>query len=438
MPSRPKGSAAGAPADERAPAPPIGTTSTPPRDHAKAAERSTLGPEPMAAAAEPALAGRTIGDFEFLQEIGRGGMGVVYKARQTSLDRVVAVKVLLAEHCQNPVLLGRFRAEARAVAGLAHPNIVAVYQVGHCAAGHYFAMEYIDGRSLEAIIQERTVPVAWALSLLIPVAEAIHFAHGKAVIHRDLKPANIMIDQLRRPVVMDFGLAKVVGKSSALTQYGVLMGTPAYMSPEQAGEGGGEVGPASDVYSLGAILYRLLAGRVPYEGRTPLSTLAKVISPKPPPPVRDFRPDVPGALEAICLKCLNKRAGDRYHSAHALAEDLRHFRTAANQTPAPPSARGRLPTVTLVAQPGGKAVQLFQATTVIGRASECDFVLRAADVSKHHCRIVVQENQVVLEDLGSSNGTCVNGRRVKRARLRDGDELDVGGHLFRVRLRAPK
>src|SRR5262249_39762507 len=256
----------------------------------------------------PTLVGKTFGDFQLLDEIGRGGMGVVFKARQLSLERAVALKMLLGEHLLDPVRLARFLAEARTIAGLDHPNIVHIHQIGQCEFGHFFAMEHIDGQTLEAVIKEKKqFSLSKAVSLISIVGEAIQFAHSRGVIHRDLKPANIMIDRFRRPVVMDFGIAKYLGKSSSLTQQGTIMGTPAFMAPEQAGDNLGPVGPHTDVYALGAILYMLLTGKPPYEGPTPLSTVLKVIEPTPPAPPRELRADVPGQLERIVLKALAKK-----------------------------------------------------------------------------------------------------------------------------------
>jgi serine/threonine protein kinase len=382
--------------------------------------------------------GQTVGDFELLAELGRGGMGVVYKARQKSLDRTVALKMLLAEHFLNPVSLTRFLAEARASASLAHPNIVSIYQVGESAAGPYFVMEYIDGQSLETIIKDRAVPMTWAVSLLIPVTEAVHYAHTKGIVHRDLKPANLMIDQFRRPVVMDFGIAKFVGKPS-LTQYGAVLGTPGYMPPEQAGEDISQVGPHSDVYSLGAILYHLLTGQPPYDDGTPLRTILKVISPDMPPPVRERRPEVPAKLEALCMKCLAKEPAGRYASARELAEELRRFRAAPGSKSREPasSRRSSMPAVYLVAEKTGKQVRITGKTTVIGRASECDIILRVADVSKRHCQILLTREGVFLEDLDSANGTRINGEAVARTQLQDGDVLEIAGHLFTIRFQKP-
>jgi serine/threonine protein kinase len=385
------------------------------------------------------LVGSCFGDFELLDEVGRGGMGVVFKAKQKSLDRVVALKLLPTDPSRSQTVLARFLAEARAAAALAHPNIVTIFQVGECAFGHYFAMEYVDGPTLEAVLRKGRLPIPWAVGLLIPVAEALHYAHGKGIIHRDLKPANIVIDHNRRPVIMDFGIAKMVGQTANLTQEGVIVGTPAFMSPEQARSGATPVGPRSDVYSLGAILYTLLAGRLPFDEGTTVDTLLKVVSPDPPRPVRDFRPEVPVALERVCLKCLSKDPADRPRTARALADGLRRIKAILPSTkPGLSSVRRKVPSVLLVARETGKPVRLFNGTTLIGRASDCDIVLKAQDVSKRHCQILLEGGRVVLEDLDSSNGTCVNGQAVEKCVLQDGDEVDIAGYVFTVRLPAGK
>jgi serine/threonine-protein kinase len=272
------------------------------------------------------LAGKCLGDFEVLEEVGHGSFGIVYKARQTSLDRLVAIKMLRPEHSHNTVVLERFRAEARAVANLRHPNIVQVYQAGACAAGHYFVMEFIEGPSLETILEERRITIASAVALLIRVAEAVHSCHAQSIVHRDLKPGNIMIDRSRGPVLTDFGLAKSIAQPLSLTVDGTIMGTPAYMSPEQAGEDLVQVGRHSDVYSLGAILYTMLTGRTPYDEGSVMRTILKIRSPEMPVSVRKLQPRVPVKLERICMKCLRKRPADRYQSARTLADALRQFR----------------------------------------------------------------------------------------------------------------
>jgi serine/threonine protein kinase len=382
----------------------------------------------------PSLVGQDIGDFAILEEVGRGGMGVVYKARQKSLDRIVALKMLLADYFQKPSRLQRFLAEARAAARLAHPNIVSIYQVGECAAGHYYIMEFIDGRSLETVIlQKQQVPVGWAVSLMIPIAQAVHYAHTQGIIHRDLKPSNIMIDRLRRPVVLDFGLAKFVAESPTATKHGVIMGTPAYMAPEQAGEDQSQVGPRADVYALGAVLYHMLTGRPPFLEKTAVKTVMKVISAEPPVPISRFRNDVPAKLEHICMKCLRKRPEDRYASADVVLGRLRRVYAALPKKSSDQPKRERPPRAMLVSQDTGNQIRLVHPATLIGRSSECDIILRASDVSKRHCRILLQGDQAVVEDLSSSNGTRVNGNEVDRAPLADGDRLEIAGHAFRFR-----
>ena len=280
----------------------------------------------------PLKLGQKFADFEVLSEVGRGGMGIVYQARQTSLDRLVALKVLMSGPAANPKLRLRFLSESRAAASLAHPNIVTIYQIGECPAGPYCAMEFIDGDSLEAIIsiKGRIITIASAVNLLCRVTSAVKHAHAKGIIHRDLKPGNIMIDRAHRPVVMDFGLAKMLECQSQLTLEGDIVGTPTYMPPEQARGNLSQTGPTNDVYSLGAILYRLLAGRPPYDEPTPLDILNKVLSAEVPPPISTFRPEVPAKLEQLCMKCLEKDPARRFPTAHALSKELRRFLPAAD------------------------------------------------------------------------------------------------------------
>jgi serine/threonine-protein kinase len=381
------------------------------------------------------LVGTQVGDFDLLEEVGRGGMGIVYKARQRTLGRMVALKMLPAGGLQSRTTLARFLSEARAAASLTHPNIVTIYQVGECPAGHFFAMEFVEGQTLESILRKGPVPIPWAAALVAAIADAVDYAHGKGIIHRDLKPGNIMIDRLRRPVVMDFGIAKVLGKSTSLTQQGDIVGTPSYMAPEQARSATVPIGPYTDVYSLGAILYTMLASRPPFEEATTLDTLLKVISDERPPPVRQFRPEVPDGLERICMKCLDKTHTARYPTARALADVLRRFRSSgAGGKLEPASSRRTLPSIVLVARETGKEIRLYSGTVTIGRSSECDIKLKASDVSKRHCQLRIDPSQVLVEDLGSANGIAVNGQPVRRSPLKDGDVLEIAGHAFEVRL----
>jgi len=264
------------------------------------------------------------GSYELLEEIGRGGMGVVYKARQKGLDRTVAIKMILASHLASPEHVRRFRVEAKAAAALQHSHIVHIHEVGQLHGQHYFAMEYVDGTSLAERVAGGPLEVETAVRLVGQVARAVGHLHRHGIVHRDLKPSNILLDAEGQPYVTDFGLAKVFAADSQRTATGVIAGTPSYMSPEQASGHGAEVGPKSDVYSLGAILYELLTGRPPFHEENPLDTLMQVLSREPTLP-KELNRRVPRPLELICLKCLAKSPEDRYRSAEALADDLERF-----------------------------------------------------------------------------------------------------------------
>lgn len=264
------------------------------------------------------------GDYELLEEIARGGMGVVYKARQISLNRMVAVKMILAGQLASEADIRRFYAEAEAAANLQHPNIVVIHEVGEHEDRHYFSMDYVEGQNLATLVRERPLPPAKAAELVKTIAEAIRYAHHRGILHRDLKPQNVLIDEQGRPRVTDFGLAKRTGTDSGLTQTGAVMGSPSYMPPEQATGRQDQVGPHSDVYSLGAILYQLLTGKAPFVAETPLATLKKVVEEDPVPPSKQ-NPLVPPDLETICLKCLEKKPERRYRTARDLEEELERF-----------------------------------------------------------------------------------------------------------------
>jgi WD40 repeat protein/tRNA A-37 threonylcarbamoyl transferase component Bud32 len=289
---------------------------------------------------------RRIGDYELLEEIAHGGMGLVYKARQASLGRVVALKLIRAGELANESEVARFRAEAEAAAHLDHPNIVPIYEVGEHEGCHYFSMKLVEGGALSERISKRQPRISdrETAKLLAVVARAVHYAHQRGILHRDLKPGNILIDRHGQPHVTDFGLAKRIDTDSAMTQSGTIVGTPGYLAPEQAA-GARQLTTAADIYSLGAILYELLAGRPPFVGATVMETLQKVMNEDPVPPSRRSRrkealtesgkvdpslltsaaTGIDRDLETICLKCLEKEPARRYGSAEALADDLERW-----------------------------------------------------------------------------------------------------------------
>ncbi len=259
-----------------------------------------------------------------IEKIASGGMGTVYLARQKSLRRTVALKTVLAGEQATAEELQRFRKEAEAAAQLDHPGIVPIFEVGEHDGQPFFSMGYVEGGSLAARIKEGPLPCTRAAELVREVAEAVGYAHDRGIIHRDLKPSNILLDRDGHPKVSDFGLAKEVSGLSHLTLPGQVLGTPSYMSPEQAAGKTDEIGPAADLYSLGALLYRLVTGRPPFQAATPVETLRQVLEQEPVSPQR-LNGSVSRDLETICLKCLQKEPTKRYENARALGEDLRRF-----------------------------------------------------------------------------------------------------------------
>jgi WD40 repeat protein len=322
----------------------------------------TFGPAPPPPS--PPGAGQSLGGYELLRELGQGGMGAVYEARQKGLGRLVALKVILAGAQAGAEQRARFRAEAEAVARLQHPNIVQVYEVGEEDGRPYFSMELVEGGALDRKIAGAPQPAGPTAELVEVLARAAHYAHTRGVVHRDLKPANVLLagpignategvpysavgNALRGvpgadavPKITDFGLAKRLDLGPGQTRSGAVLGTPSYMAPEQA-EGRPEaVGPLADVYALGAILYECLTGRPPFKGPSVMDTLLQVVADEPVPPAR-LNPKVPRDLETICLKCLEKQPNRRYASALDLAEDLRRFRSGEPIVARPVSLLGR-------------------------------------------------------------------------------------------------
>jgi serine/threonine-protein kinase len=277
------------------------------------------------AAERPAAeSGQRLGDYVLIEEIARGGMGVVYRARHLALKRTVAVKMILSGAMATPAERARFRREAEAAANLDHPNIVPIYEVRDEDGVLYFSMKLIDGGNLAQRSGEfRHEPRAIA-RLVACLARALQFAHGRGFIHCDLKPSNVLIDREGRPQITDFGLARRASGESSLTVSGAILGTPSYMAPEQASGQRGAIGPATDVYGLGAILYELLTGRPPFRTATMMETIVQVLELDPVPP-REHDAALPRELETICLKCLEKLPEDRYPTPGELAEDLDRF-----------------------------------------------------------------------------------------------------------------
>ncbi len=291
-------------------------------------EAGTTAPKPWTAK-PPQLSG-----YEVQDELGRGGMGIVYRAWDQSLHRPVAIKMLLAGDFARPDERERFGREAEAAAGLRHPNIAQVYQVGDLEGRPYFMMEFVEGGSLAERLAISHLAAGPAAALIATLAEAVQAAHDRGIVHRDLKPGNILLTKNGTLKIADFGLARRLDDGASLTRSGVPLGTPNYMAPEQALGLTHSIGPAADIYALGAILYEALTGRPPFRADTTAETLRQVVEQEPTPPSR-WKATVPRDLEVICLKCLRKEPHRRYPSAAALAEDLRRFERGEAMTARP-------------------------------------------------------------------------------------------------------
>ena len=337
-----------------------------------------------------------VGNYELLEEIARGGMGVVYKARQTTLGRIVAVKMIVSGRLATEQDVQRFQVEAQAAAGLQHPNIVSIHEVGQHEGFHYFSMDYVEGRDLSAILRENLLPAKQAATYVRQMAEAIHYAHQQGTLHRDLKPSNILIDSHDQVRITDFGLAMRVEGNSDLTRTGQIVGTPSYMPPEQARGQRSLIGPGSDVYGLGAILYECLTGRAPFRADSVLKTIEQVIHVEAASP-RLLNPGIARDLETICLKCLQKEPHRRYGTAQLLADDLGRFLRGESIVARPTNAWERC-VKWVRRRPTAAALYLASVTAMLA--------LVGVVVGQHYNSLLVTANShlnVTKENLEESN-----------------------------------
>src|SRR5205814_1495838 len=265
-----------------------------------------------------------LGDYELVEEVGRGGQGVVFRARQKSLNRTVALKVISLGQWASTAHLKRFRREAEAAASLDHPSIVPIYEVGEREGACYFSMKFVEGGQIDKVVKHKPMTIRQAAELIAKVARTVHYAHEHGILHRDIKPGNILLDTKGEPQLTDFGLARLVEAESTVTRTMEVMGTPSYMAPEQAAGEYTKLSNATDVYGLGAVLYQLLTGHPPFAGSTTYEIIKLLLDSEPRPP-RLLNPKIDRELSTICLKCLEKDPRRRYSSALALAEDLEHW-----------------------------------------------------------------------------------------------------------------
>jgi serine/threonine protein kinase len=394
--------------------------------------------------------GRTIGGCEVVEEIGRGGMAVVYRAYQPQLERWVAIKVLRTTDAEREEFLARFRREARAIAALRHPNILTIHDYGEEQGVAYIVEEYVPGGSLKLRLTGQ--PLAWeqAAGLILPVGEALAYAHSRDIVHRDVKPANILLGRPDWPLLADFGLAKLLQVQRGITRPGTSLGTPAYLSPEQAV--GEEVDHRTDVYGLGVVLYELLTGQIPFRSASPVETLMRRISEPPIAPCA-LCPQIPPELDAIILRALDADRDARYPSMQALLGALRRVPGAAGgraeprqEDAAPSGITERLGTQETVQGPrlvvAASQVALPLPTldeVWIGRAdanapSSCDVDLEphggaSAGVSRRHARLTRGPQGWSVEDARSTNGTFLNEVRLpgeRPFRLHAGDRVRLG------------
>lgn len=361
--------------------------------------------------------GRVIGQYVIVSEIARGGMGIVYRAKHQQLGRHVAIKTLLVNGQDDRAALERFAVEAEAVARLDHPGIVTIYEVGEDDGHPFLAMKLIEGGSLSQLLQQGPLDAQRALKIAIEISEAIAHAHARGVVHRDLKPANILLDQDGHAVVTDFGVAKCLESFRCqLTTAGEPIGTPHFMPPEQADAGRGEIGPAADVYSIGAVIYAMLTGRPPFQAASPIDVIMQVLSSDPVPP-RRLNATVPVALDAIVMMCLQKDPRKRYRSAAELASDLERCRDG-KPTIAKPARGLRLLVYQLrrhfmVATVSGSIVTLLLAASLL--------------VIIAHLRLIERHQKVEDEKAYLANALSIERRMfmTRRPNLNASDQVEA-------------
>src|ERR1051325_1794360 len=265
-----------------------------------------------------------LGDYELLQEVGRGGQGVVFRARQKSLNRIVALKVIGLGQWATQAHLKRFRLEAEAAASLDHPCIVPIYEIGERDGQCYFSMKFVEGGQLDDVVKQTPISIHQAVELVAKLARTVHHAHEHGILHRDIKPGNILLDKKGEPHLTDFGLARLVESESTVTRTVEVLGTPSYMAPEQAAGNNAKLTSSADGYGLGAVLYQLLTSHPPFAGGTTYETIKLLLETEPRSP-RLLNAKIDRDLSTICLKCLEKDPQRRYPSALALAQDLEHW-----------------------------------------------------------------------------------------------------------------
>ena len=416
----------------------------------------------------PLPAGTLIGRYELLEPAASGRLSEVYKARDTSIDRTVAVKLLAASLADDPAWLKRFEQEARAAGRLDHPNILSIHDVGIYARRPYLVSEWLEGETLRQRLATAEVPWRKAVAYALQIAHGIAAAHEKGLIHRDLKPENVFLIRDGRIKIVDLGLAKtspapIIDSTDAasptaatLTQPGAVLGTVGYMSPEQVR--GQRVDARSDIFSFGAILYEMLAGRRAFLGESPIETLIAIVREDPPPIPSSSA--APAALEAIMRRCVEKNPEERFQSARdvafALEELLKIPEKASGRSSSGVRPSGRttrpLSRATKDTETGRRRVRdddsgfrlvyrdkeliLAPGENIVGRGRGATIQLSSKSISRRHARIVVRDDQATLEDLGSKNGTFLRGERIESPRrLADGDPIRVGSSSMTFRVR---